>query len=91
MVAFIWQPWNTEHLARHGATPELAEAGSSAMFIRVKMGRPRKTEPAAPSVVKAVRLPVGLLISLQDAARQQGLSLNAVFQMASAEWLTHHK
>lgn len=26
VVAFIWQPWNTEHLARHGATPELAEA-----------------------------------------------------------------
>ena len=67
------------------------KVGSSAAFIRVKMGRPKKTEAAAPSVVKAVRLPVALLESLQDAARQQGLSLNAVLQMASAEWLIHHK
>ena len=67
------------------------KAGSPAAFIRVKMGRPRKTEAAAPSVVKAVRLPVALLESLQDAARQQGLSLNAILQMASAEWLIHHQ
>jgi len=42
-------------------------------------------------VVKAVRLPVALLEELQGAARRHGLSLNAVLQMASAEWLTHHQ
>ena len=26
MVSFIWQPWNLEHLARHGVSPELVEA-----------------------------------------------------------------
>jgi hypothetical protein len=67
------------------------KAGPFAAFVRVKMGRPRKTEAAAPSVVKAVRLPVALLEELQNAARGQGLSLNAVLQMASAEWLTHHQ
>jgi hypothetical protein len=60
-------------------------------FVRVKMGRPGRLEAAAPSVVKAVRLPVALLEELQGAARRHGLSLNAVLQMASAEWLTHHQ
>ena len=67
------------------------EAGSPMAFVRVKMGRPRKTDASAASVVKAVRLPVALLEALQDAARLHGLSLNAVLQMASAEWLMHHK
>jgi len=66
------------------------KGGPYAAFVRIKMGRPRKTEAAAPSVVKAVRLPKALLEELQGAARRQGLSLNAVLQMASAEWLTHH-
>jgi predicted nucleic acid-binding Zn ribbon protein len=67
------------------------KASNFGAFVRVKMGRPRKAEAAAPSVVKAVRLPVALLEELQGAARRQGLSLNAVLQMASAEWLTHHQ
>ncbi len=66
-------------------------SGSFAAYVRVKMGRPRKTEAAAPSVVKAVRLPVALLEELKGAAKRQGLSLNAVLQMATAEWLTHHR
>ena len=73
------------------ATKDDLASGSPMAFVRVKMGRPGKAEASAPSVVKAVRLPVSLLEALQDAARRQGLSLNAVLQLASAEWLVHHK
>jgi len=73
------------------ATESDLEAGSAMAYVRVKMGRPKKAEASAPSVVKAVRLPLALLEALQDSARLQGLSLNAVLQIASAEWLMHHK
>lgn len=59
--------------------------------IRLKRGRPKAGEDASPTVVKAVRLPVQLLEMLQAKAEAQGLSLNALLQMAAAEYLTHHR
>jgi len=59
--------------------------------IRIQRGRPKSGEEPAETVVKAVRLPVHLLESLQAQAKAQGLSLNALFQMAAAEYLHHHR
>jgi len=59
--------------------------------IRIQRGRPKSGEKAPETVVKAVRLPVHLLESLQDKAKAQGLSLNALLQLAAAEYLSHHR
>lgn len=59
--------------------------------IRIQRGRPKVGEDAPPTVVKAIRLPVQLLEKLQAKAEAQGLSLNALLQMAASEYLTHHR
>jgi hypothetical protein len=59
--------------------------------IRIQRGRPKNGEEPAETVVKAIRLPVHLLESLQAQAKAQGLSLNALLQMAAAEYLHHHR
>ncbi len=59
--------------------------------IRIQRGRPRQGEKTAETVVKAVRLPVHLLESLQAQAEEEGLSLNALLQMAAVEYLRHHR
>lgn len=59
--------------------------------IRLRRGRPRTGEEVTPTVVKAIRLPVLLLERLQATAKAQGLSLNALLQVAVAEYLTHHR
>ena len=59
--------------------------------IRIQRGRPKLGENAPETVVKAVRLPVHLLESLQAKAKAQGLSLNALLQLAAAEYLSHHR
>lgn len=59
--------------------------------VRIQRGRPKAGEEAPPTVVKAIRLPVQLLEKLQAQAEAQGLSLNALLQMAAAEYLTHHR
>ena len=59
--------------------------------IRIQRGRPKSGEEAPETVVKAIRLPVHLLESLQARARAQGLSLNALLQLAAAEYLAHHR
>lgn len=58
--------------------------------IRIQRGRPRAGEAAPPTVVKAIRLPVQLLELLQAKAEAQGLTLNALLQMAASEYLAHH-
>ena len=59
--------------------------------IRIQRGRPKAGEETPETVVKAVRLPVHLLEMLQAKAKAQGLSLNALLQMAAAEYLSHHR
>lgn len=59
--------------------------------IRIQRGRPRAGEPAPPTVVKAIRLPAALLRQLQIRANAEGLSLNALLQMAAAEYLVRHR
>jgi hypothetical protein len=59
--------------------------------IRIQRGRPTAGDPAAPTVVKAIRLPEALLNQLQIRARAEGLSLNALLQMAAAEYLVRHR
>lgn len=59
--------------------------------IRIRRGRPRTGEDAPRTVVKAIRLPVHLLDLLLTQAEAQGLSLNALLQMAAAEYLAHHQ
>jgi hypothetical protein len=59
--------------------------------IRLQRGRPKAGEEAPPTVVKAIRLPVQLLARLQAKAEAQGLSLNALLQLAAAEYLAHHR
>ena len=59
--------------------------------IRIQRGRPRTGDPAPPTVVKAIRLPEALLNQLQIRARAEGLSLNALLQMAAAEYLVRHR
>jgi hypothetical protein len=59
--------------------------------IRIQRGRPKSGEDAPETVVKAVRLPVHLLERLQAKAQAQGLSLNALLQLAAAEYLAHHR
>ena len=59
--------------------------------IRIQRGRPRAGDPAAPTVVKAIRLPETLLRQLQTRAKAEGLSLNALLQMAVAEYLMRHR
>lgn len=59
--------------------------------IRIQRGRPRAGESAAPTVVKAIRLPETLLKQLQTRAKAEGLSLNALLQMAAAEYLVRHR
>jgi hypothetical protein len=72
---------------------ERAFAGEEPLgpLIRIQRGRPKSGEKAAETVVKAIRLPVHLLESLQAQAKAQGLSLNALLQMAAAEYLHHHR
>jgi hypothetical protein len=59
--------------------------------IRIQRGRPKAGEEAPQTVVKAIRLPVNLLERLQAKAEAQGLPLNALLQMAAAEYLAHHR
>ena len=59
--------------------------------IRIQRGRPKSGEDAPETVVKAVRLPVQLLKKLQAKAQAQGLSLNALLQLAAAEYLARHR
>lgn len=59
--------------------------------IRIQRGRPKAGEEAPLTVVKAIRLPVQLLARLKAEAEAQGLSLNALLQMAASEDLTHHQ
>lgn len=58
--------------------------------IRIQRGRPKAGEEAPPTVVKAIRFPVQLLEQLRAKAEAQGLSLNALLQVAAAEYLGHH-
>ena len=75
------------------AWAERAFAGKEPLAppIRIQRGRPKNGEDAPPTVVKAIRLPVQLLEKLQAKAEAQGLSLNALLQMAASEYLTHHR
>lgn len=75
------------------AWAERAFAGKETLAppIRIQRGRPKTGEGAPPTVVKAIRLPVQLLEKLQAKAEAQGLSLNALLQMAASEYLTHHR
>lgn len=59
--------------------------------IRIRRGRPMAGEAAPPTVVKAIRLPVRLLEQLQARAQAQGLSLNALLQVAASEFLSRHR
>ena len=59
--------------------------------VRIQRGRPKAGEDAPPTIVKAIRLPVQLLEKLQIKAKAQGLSLNALLQMAASEYLTRHR
>lgn len=59
--------------------------------IRLQRGRPKTGEDAPPTVVKAIRLPVSLLEMLQARAEAQGMTLNALLQLAVSEYLAHHK
>jgi len=59
--------------------------------VRIRRGRPKAGEKAAPTIVKAIRLPVELLEKLQVKAKAQGLSLNALLQAAASEYLTRHR
>jgi hypothetical protein len=58
--------------------------------IRLRRGRPKAGEEAPLTIVKAIRLPVQLLETLQAKAKAQGISLNAILQLAASEYLTHH-
>ncbi len=75
------------------AWAERAFRGAEALGapIRLQRGRPRAGDPAAPTVVKAIRLPEALLQQLQATAKAEGLSLNALLQMAAVEYLVHHR
>ena len=82
--------------ARHEEDAEWAErafAGNETLAppIRIQRGRPKTGEEAPQTVVKAIRLPVHLLEKLQAKAEAQGLSLNALLQMAASEYLSHHR
>lgn len=59
--------------------------------IRLQRGRPRAGDPAAPTVVKAIRLPEVLLQQLQARAKAEGLSLNVLLQVAAVEYLVHRR
>ena len=75
------------------AWAERAFRGAEALGapIRLRRGRPKTGEAAAPTVVKAIRLPESLLEQLQARAKTEGLSLNALLQMAAVEYLVHHR
>lgn len=75
------------------AWAERAFAGKEPLAppIRLQRGRPKAGEEASPTVVKAIRIPVQLLEMLQAKAEAQGLSLNAILQMAASEYLAHHR
>lgn len=79
--------------AEDAAWAERAFEGKEALgpAIRIQRGRPRSGEAAPETVVKAIRLPVRLLESLQARARSQGVSLNALLQLAAAEYLSNHR
>jgi hypothetical protein len=72
---------------------ERAMAGEEPLAppIRIQRGRPKNGEEPAETVVKAIRLPVPLLESLQAQAKAQGLSLNALLQKAAVEYLHLHR
>lgn len=59
--------------------------------LRLRRGRPKAGETAAPTVVKAIRLPEALLKQLQAQAKAEGLSLNALLQVAAVDYLMHHR
>lgn len=59
--------------------------------IRLQCGRPKAWEEAPPTVVKAIRMPVQLLASLQAQAEAQGLSLNALLPLAASGYLIRHR
>ena len=75
------------------AWAERAFRGAEALGapIRLRRGRPKAGDSAAPTVVKAIRLPEALLQQLQATANAEGLSLNALLQMAAVEYLVHHR
>lgn len=75
------------------AWAERAFAGKDPLAppIRIQRGRPKAGEEAPPTVVKAIRLPVQLLEKLQAIAEAQGLTFNALLQVAASEYLTHHR
>jgi len=58
--------------------------------IRLKRGRPKRGERPPETVVKAIRLPVDLLENLREKAETQGISLNALLQLAALEYLRRH-
>ena len=58
--------------------------------IRIQRGRPKVGENPPATVVKAIRLPIQLLEKLQANAKAQGLSLNALLQMAASDYLTRY-
>lgn len=59
--------------------------------LRLQRGRPKAGETAAPTVVKAIRFSETLLKQLRARAKAEGLSLNALLQMAAAEYLVRHR
>jgi hypothetical protein len=59
--------------------------------IRIRRGRPRAGDAVPPTVVKAIRLPEALLYQLQVRAKAEGLSLNALLQVAAAEYLAQRR
>lgn len=59
--------------------------------IRIQRGRPKAGDSPAPTVVKAIRFSETLLKQLQTRAKAEGLSLNALLQMAAAEYLVRHR
>lgn len=59
--------------------------------FRIQRGRPKLGEEVPETVVKAIRLPVDLLESLRAKARSQGISLNALLQVAAVEYLGRHR
>jgi hypothetical protein len=69
----------------------IGDAASPATPIRTQRGRPKTGVDVPPTVVKAIRLPVSLLRQLQTRAEAEGISLNALLQMAASDYLAHSR
>ena len=59
--------------------------------IRLQQGRPKAEDLAAPTVMKAIRLPETALEQLRTRAKAEGITLNALLQTAAAELLVRHR